>query len=74
MNKITPEQLDALRKRYPSGTRVELLQMDDPYTRLVKGDRGVVLHIDDIGTIFVSWDCGSMLGVVYGADTCRIID
>jgi len=29
MRMITKEQLEALRSRYPAGTRVELLQMDD---------------------------------------------
>ena len=29
MRMITKEQLEALRARYPAGTRVELLQMDD---------------------------------------------
>lgn len=74
MNSITPGHLDALRKRYPSGTRVELVYMNDPYTKLRPGDRGSVQFLDDLGTIHVSWDCGSTLGIVYGVDSCRIIE
>jgi len=47
--------------------------MNDPYTKLVPGDQGTVQFIDDIGTIFVNWDCGSGLGVAYGEDIIRKI-
>ena len=42
--------------------------MDDPYTSLTTGDKGTVRFVDDIGTIHISWDCGSSLGAVYGVD------
>ena len=63
-----PEVVTALKARYPKGTRVELVSMDDPYTSLKPGDQGTVEYVDDIGTIFVRWDNGSGLGVAYGAD------
>ncbi len=64
-----------LRRQYPIGCRVELVEMGpDPYSKLKPGDQGVVNHIDDIGTIFVSWDCGSGLGMVYGEDHIRRVD
>lgn len=63
--------VDRLRKQYPKGTRIALINMDDPYTKLRPGDRGTVSCVDDTGTIFVDWDNGSTLGVVYGADHIR---
>lgn len=66
--------MEAVRARYPKGTRVELVSMDDPYSRLKPGDRGTVKSVDDTGTVFVSWDCGSGLGVVYGEDKIRILE
>lgn len=60
--------LTVLREKYPTGTRVELVHMDDPYTSLTTGDKGTVRFVDDIGTIHISWDCGSSLGAVYGVD------
>ena len=49
--------------------------MNDPYRPdLKEGALGTVLHVDDIGTIHVSWDCGSSLGVVLGEDSCTRID
>lgn len=64
-----------MRKMYPVGARVELIHMDDPYnTELLPGSNGTVVLVDDIGTIHVHWDCGSSLGVVYGEDSCRIVE
>ena len=68
MKTISKETLAMLCEKYPAGTRVELVHMDDPYTKLTVGDKGTVKHVDDIGTIHISWDCGSSLGVVYGVD------
>lgn len=69
------ERVDAVRARYPAGTRVALVSMgDDPYSRLKPGDRGTVNHVDDTGTVFVNWDCGSGLGMVYGVDQIRILE
>jgi hypothetical protein len=68
------ETVKQLRKQYPTGTRVELLRMNDPYSRLKPGDTGTVTGVDDIGTIHVNWDCGSTLGIAYGEDKCRKID
>lgn len=75
MRTLSKEALLALRERYPKGIRVELVQMDDPYNRkLVPGCKGTVRWVDDMGTIHVSWDCGSSLGIVYGVDSCRKIN
>jgi hypothetical protein len=64
----------SLREVYKPGTRVELVHMDDPFSRkLVPGCQGTVKHVDDMGTIHVSWDCGSSLGVAYGEDVCKVV-
>ncbi len=74
MKLIHPDTLKALRAKYPPGTRVELVRMDDPYTRLKPSDQGTVSMVDDTGTVFVDWDSGSTLGVVFGEDQIRKID
>ena len=68
MKTIPKETLAMLCEKYPTGTRVELVRMDDPYTSLTVGDKGTVRFVDDIGTVHISWDCGSSLGAVYGVD------
>lgn len=70
MNK---ETLERLRKKYPAGTRVELVKMDDVQAPPV-GTLGTVRGVDDIGSIMVSWDNGSSLSVVYGEDICKVIN
>lgn len=65
------ETVEWLRKGYPEGTRVALVRMNDPYSKLNPGDRGTVRCVDDAGTIHVNWDNGSGLGIAYGEDSCR---
>ena len=65
------ETVDRVKRDYPAGTRVELVHMEDPYTKIPEGTKGTVRCVDDTGTIFVDWDTGSGLGIVYGEDLCR---
>lgn len=67
------EIVESIKARYPKGCRVQLVEMNDPYSKLRSGEKGTVKFVDDIGTIHVSWDCGSSLGVVYGEDSCKRI-
>ena len=70
---ISKEALQTLRERFPKGTRVELLQMDDPQAPPI-GTKGTVRGVDDIGSIMVTWDNGCGLSVAYGEDICRRCD
>lgn len=66
------KQIEILRKRYPIGTRIKLVHMDDiqaPPT----GTLGTVRYVDDIGTIHIKWDNGSSLGLVVGEDNFVVI-
>ena len=67
------ETVERIREEYPAGTRVELVQMDDPQAPPV-GTKGTVRGVDDIGSIMVAWDNGCGLGVAYGEDICRRCD
>lgn len=60
-----------LRAQYPKGTRVELVHTSDPYTKLQPGTKGTVEFVDDAGTIQISWDNGSGLGMIPGEDEVR---
>ena len=64
------EIVEALRKQYPTGTRVELTEMDDAQAPPL-GTRGTVFGVDDTGSIMVHWDNGSSLHVIYGIDHCK---
>jgi hypothetical protein len=66
------EQVEALRKEYPAGTRIELLEMDDPQAPPI-GTQGTVLGVDDIGSLLVAWDNGSSLNAAWKIDRVRIL-
>ncbi len=68
---LSSDVVERLKKEYPKGTRLVLLSMDDPYSKLVSGDRGTVNYVDSAGTIHMRWDKGSSLGLVYGVDSFR---
>ena len=67
------QQVEMVRKLYPAGSRVELVQMDDVQAPPV-GTKGTVTGVDDTGSIMVSWDNGSGLNVIYGEDVVRKVD
>lgn len=63
-------QVGEVRRQYPAGTRVELVQMEDVQAPPA-GTRGTVTGVDDTGSLMVSWDNGSGLNVIYGEDIVR---
>ena len=71
-NTINSSLLKRLKETYKEGTRVQLESMDDAQAP-PKGTKGSVQFVDDIGTIHVKWDNGSILGLVYGQDSCWIL-
>ena len=73
MKPINKERLAPLRKQYPAGARVQLLWMDDVQAPPT-GTKGTVWGVDDTGSIMVQWDNGSSLNVVYGIDSCKVIE
>lgn len=74
MNKFPPKEVvESLKQQFPKGTRVELIKMNDPYTKLKAGDQGTVTMVDSIGTVFVNWDRGSGLGLAFGEDLYKKI-
>ena len=66
------EQIAALRERYPRGTQVKLLGMDDPQAPPM-GTRGEVMGVDDAGQLLVRWETGSSLSLIPGVDSFRIV-
>lgn len=57
--------------KYPPGTRIKLLSMNDPFAPVPEGTLGTVDHVDDAGTIHMRWDNGRSLGLVSGEDSFR---
>ena len=67
------QTVEALRRAYPPGTLVEIVRMDDEFAPPV-GTRGVVVGVDDAGSLLVHWSNGSGLNVIYGVDEVRKVE
>lgn len=65
---INREHILELKKEYPSGTKVHLIHMND-YQAPPAGTIGTVTSVDDMGTIHVSWENGSSLGLIPNEDS-----
>lgn len=70
MRTPSKEAIQALRERYPTGTAVELIRMED-VSAPPAGTLGRVIAVDDLGTVHVVWQNGSSLGCVPGVDSFR---
>lgn len=66
------ETVSRIRAQFPPGTRVQLLEMDDPQAPPI-GTRGTVRWVDDTASLCVEWDSDSSLNVIYGQDRVRIV-
>lgn len=64
------ETVEQMQKRYPAGTRVELVEMDDVQAPPV-GTKGTVIGVDDTASLLVRWDNHSSLNVIYGVDRVK---
>ena len=64
------ETVERVRRQYPVGTRVELVQMDDFQAPPI-GTLGTVEGVDDTASLLVVWDNGSHLNVIYGVDRVK---
>lgn len=64
-------QAEHYKKQYPPGTRIELIEMEDPFAPVPSGTRGTVKSVDDIGQLHMHWDNGRSLAVVPREDSFR---
>lgn len=73
MNQFEAERrlTERMKNNYPVGTRIELINMNDPYSPVEPGTRGTVAYVDDIGQIGMKWDNGRSLSLVPGEDSFR---
>ena len=62
---------ESTKKLYPPGTRIELINMKDPYAPVPSGTRGTVKFVDSMGTIFPEWYNNRTIGIVPGEDSFR---
>ena len=66
------DELLKIKEKYPPGTILKLVEMDDIQAPPV-GMTCVVDHIDDSGQIHVRWESGSGLALIEGVDKFEIV-
>jgi hypothetical protein len=65
--------VNVIKETYPQGTRIELINMDDPYAPVPAGTKGTVEYVDDMGQIGMKWDNGRTLALIPEVDEFEII-
>lgn len=68
MEFIEQSEVESLRKKYPPGTKIKCIHMNDDFHPVPDGTLGTVQFVDDAGTIHVGWENGSSLGLVPDED------
>ena len=66
------EQIERLRKQYPAGTRIELIEMSDSQASPQEA-LGTCLAVDDMGDLIMKWDNGCGLNLIPNVDVFRIV-
>ncbi len=69
---ISYEKLQALKAKYPVGTRIRLIAMHKEDYPVPSGTEGSVTGIDDFGMIHVVWDNHSTLALDETVDEFEI--
>ena len=65
--------LEQLRKKYPVGTKLQLLSMRNEKYPVLPGTVGEVTHIDDAGSIHMRWENGSSLALIPEIDSFQTV-
>jgi hypothetical protein len=69
----TKEEIKYIKEKYKVGSEIELIKMYD-FQAPAPGTKGIIDHIDDIGTLHVKWENGSALGLVVGTDEFKVLE
>lgn len=67
-------EIQRIKKIYTPGTRIRLLEMNDPYHPIPHGTNGTVDHVDDAGQIHMKWDNGRTLAIIPEVDRFAVIE
>lgn len=62
------------KKQVNIGDRIELIEINDTWTKLCRGSKGTISKIEEKqDLIWVDWDNGEKLALLDGVDTYKIL-
>ena len=56
------------RELYPEGSRVVYLGSEKNHMFLKSGMKGIVRYVDDEANVYIDWENGARVGLLYGQD------
>lgn len=63
------EYVESIKERFPEGTHIVLDHMGNDPRPIEPGTKGIVIHVDDIGTVHCLFENGRRLGLIPGEDS-----
>lgn len=72
-NATSEKMVKFLREKYPPGTRIRLVSMEDPYAPVAPGTEGTLVCVDDAGQFQMKWDNGRTLALIPGEDSFTVL-
>lgn len=71
---LTNDEIQRIKENYPQGTKIKLLKdmLEEKYP-VKAGTIGIVDHVDDIGTIHMTWENGRSLGLIPNLDSFEVV-
>ena len=69
----TEKELEMLRTKYPKGTKIRLIHMNDPQP-VPSETIGEVALVDDCGNVHMIWQNGRSLAIIEGIDDFEIME
>lgn len=64
----------SIKRKYPPGTKIRCISMNDEIHPVPSETIGTVLYVDDANTIHMAWQTGSSLGLLEDVDDFEIIE
>lgn len=64
---------EQLRKKYPKGTKIQLISMRDEKYPVLPGTIGEVVHVDHLGNVHMKWQNGSSLALIPEVDSFKVV-
>lgn len=72
--KYSKEEIEQFRKKYPFGTKIELIKMYDYISPIPPKTKGIIGNINELGIIDVMWENKRSLNLVLGIDEFKLLE